>query len=192
MGNPCSLIIVIAVMAVLQAQTAMAEERILRLDPETTEIAFTVGTTSRRIEGAFQLQEGEIRFDPESGLVSGRVVADATSGASGREHLDRNMHVKVLESDHYPEIVFLPERFDGNVPTEGRGTIVLHGALQIHGEQHQITIQVEIDVDDDQLSMTGHFRIPYIEWGLKDPSIFVHRVEKHVDITVKIFGSVQN
>jgi polyisoprenoid-binding protein YceI len=190
-GHLCRQAIVLAVIAALQALPTTAEERILRLDPETTEITFTLGTTSRRIEGSFRLQEGEVQFDPDSGLVSGRVVADATSGDTGKKYRNRNMHVKVLESDRYPEIVFLPERFDGIVPADGHSTLVVHGTLQIHGEQHRLSIQVEIDVDDDQLVATGSLRIPYVDWGLKDPSYFVHRVEKHVDVTIKMFGRLQ-
>jgi polyisoprenoid-binding protein YceI len=183
-----SSLVVFAVIAAVQAVPTTAEERILRLHPETSEITFTLGTTSRQIKGSFQLQEGKVQFDLDSGLVSGRVVVDAASGDTGKKHRNRNMHVKVLESDRYPEIVFLPERFEGVVPANGHGTIVVHGTLQIHGEKHRLSIQVEIDVDEDQLVTTGSFRIPYVNWGLKDPSYFVHRVEKHVDVTIKMFG----
>ncbi len=51
-----------------------------------------------------------------------------------------------------------------------------------------MTIQVEIGVEDDQLAVMGSFRVPYVDWGMKDPSVFVHRVEKHVDVTVKVSG----
>ena len=183
--------VVLAAIAALHAGPTIAEERILRLDPETTEITFTVGTTSRRVQGSFRLREGEVRFDPDSGLASGRVVVDATSGDTGKKHRTRNMHVKVLESERYPEIVFQPERFDGIVPAAGYGTIVVHGTLRIHGEPHELSIQVEIDVDGDELASTISLGIPYVDWGLRDPSYFVHRVEKQVDVTVKMFGSLQ-
>ncbi len=36
--------------------------------------------------------------------------------------------------------------------------------------------------------MASDLRIPYIEWGLRDPSVFIHRVEKHVNVTVRMIG----
>ena len=43
-GYPRSMAIALAVIAVLQIESTTAEEKILRLDPETTEITFTLGT----------------------------------------------------------------------------------------------------------------------------------------------------
>jgi len=33
-----------------------------------------------------------------------------------------------------------------------------------------------------------HFPIPYVEWGMHDPSLFVARAAKTVDVTVRVEG----
>ena len=55
----------------------------LTLDPGTTEIRFTVGSTLHLVEGTARLVRGEIRFDPATGDADGEVVVDASSLESG-------------------------------------------------------------------------------------------------------------
>ena len=38
------------------------------------------------------------------------------------------------------------------------------------------------------LSAKGHFTVPYVKWGLKDPSIFVLKVAKEVEIDLALNG----
>lgn len=164
---------------------------VLHLDPEKTAVRFTLGATLHTVEGRFRLAEGEVRFDPSGGPASGRIVVDATSGDTGNEGRDKKMHEKVLESATYPRIVLVPESLEGEVPVSGTGKVILHGKIEIHGGSHPVDIPTEVKVEGDELTATGTFSIPYVEWGMKDPSVFVLRVEKHIDVTVAAAGRLE-
>lgn len=167
---------------------APGEEITVHLDPEASRITFTLGATLHTVEGSFQLREGEIRFDPATGEASGRVVVDATSGDTGNEKRDGDMHAKVLESESYPHFVLTPERVEGSFSPEGTSQIVLHGSLEIHGGTHPVALSAEVRTENGRVEADGRFEVPYVEWGMKDPSKFILRVEKSVAVQVHAVG----
>lgn len=175
----------IAFSAPVQAQSVT-----LNLDPARTQITFTLGATLHTVEGSFRLKGGAIQFNPVTGEASGDVVVDATSGESGNDSRDRKMHKSVLESQNYPEIVFVPERVQGPVWLSGDSHVQILGLVKLHGSQHEITIPADIQITGAQLTANLHFAIPYVEWGLKDPSTFILRVGKTVDIAIHAAGSL--
>lgn len=173
------------------AAPAGGAERILRLDPRATEIRFTLGATLHTVEGTVSLRAGEIRFDPGTGEASGRVVVDAASADTGNDRRDRDMHRKVLESGRYPEIVFFPERLGSGLDAGGGGTVTLAGRLEIHGGSHLLEIPAEVTVEGGRLTARATFAVPYVEWGMEDPSTLFLRVDKEVEVTVLAVGTLQ-
>src|ERR1700683_3195973 len=89
-----------------------AADTVLELTPSKTEIGFTVSDTLHTVHGTFKLKRGSIRFDPETGKASGEIVIDVPSGASGSGMRDKRMHKDILESQKYPEAVFVPDKVD--------------------------------------------------------------------------------
>lgn len=162
----------------------------LNLDPARTQMTFTLGATFHSVEGSFKLKSGAIRFNPATGEARGDVVVDATSGESGNNSRDRKMHKSVLESQNYPEIIFVPERVQGPVSLSGDSHVQIQGLTKLHGSRHEITIPADIQVTGAQLTANLHLAIPYVEWGLKDPSTFVLRVEKKVDVAIHVAGNL--
>lgn len=167
-------------MAALPAQTIR-----LDFDPAQTKVEYQVSSTLHTVHGTFQLKRGAIQFDPSTGKASGEMVVDASSGASGTAARDRKMHKEVLESARYPEIVFRPDRVDGKVAAEGASQVQLHGIFSIHGADHEITVPVDVKAAGGEYAATAHFEVPYIKWGMKNPSTFVLRVSDQVEITVE-------
>lgn len=176
--------------AIVFSAPVQAQSITLNLDPARTQITFTLGATLHTVDGSFKLKSGAIQFNPATGKASGDIVVDATSGESGNNSRDRKMHKSVLESQNYPEIVFVPERVQGQVLLSGESHVQIQGLVKLHGGQHEITIPADIQVTGAQLTANLHFAVPYVEWGLKDPSTFVLHVEKKVDVAIRVAGSL--
>ncbi len=161
-----------------------AQQFSLELDPAQTKVEYKLGATLHTVEGTFALKRGHVAFDPESGKAAGELVVDATSGQSGNDSRDRNMHKSVLESARYPEIIFRPDRVDGKVAPQGRSQVQLHGTFTIHGADHEMTVPVDVEIVDGRYTATAHFQIPFVKWGMKNPSTFLLRVSDKVDLTI--------
>jgi polyisoprenoid-binding protein YceI len=163
---------------------------VLHLDLEATHVTFELGGNLHNVEGSFKLVQGDIQFDPENGEVSGKIVLDATSAGTGNEKRDRKMHETVLESQIYPDIVFVPNRLEGEFHAQGTSNLRLLGTLSLHGAVHPLEIPATITSKAWILSGSATLTIPYVEWGLKDPSVFIFRVEKTVTMMLAITGSL--
>jgi len=169
---------------------AVAGERVLTLDPAATEIAFSLKATGHVVRGSFRLAGGEVRFDPATGVVTGELTVDATGAETGNDKRDRKMHEKVLESGKHPLFVFALERFDGRIADAGPSEIEVHGTMTVSGKPHPMTLAVTVEASGDELSAETAFEIPYVEWGMKDPSFLFLRVAKVVEVKVSATGSL--
>jgi polyisoprenoid-binding protein YceI len=171
--------------AALQAVPQATDEIVIDLDPARTQIQFTLGDVLHTVRGTFQLKSGTIRFDPATGKASGEVIVDVTSGASGSKERDRRMHKDVLESQRYPEAVFTPDRVEGHLLPEGSAEVQVHGLFKIHGAEHEVTFQTEVQMKAGELTASMHTVVPYAQWGMKNPSTFLLRVSDKVQIYIR-------
>jgi phage host-nuclease inhibitor protein Gam len=48
-----------------------------------------------------------------------------------------------------------------------------------------MTVPVEVELAHGGYTATAHFQIPYVKWGMKNPSTFVLRVGNNVDLSVR-------
>jgi polyisoprenoid-binding protein YceI len=185
MNRPLRLVLPLFLLATIPAD---AGERVLRLDADTTRVEFLLDATGHNVEGSFALGQGEIRFDPQSGKASGEISITAAGAETGNKKRDKTMHTKVLESERYPAFVFRVTEIDGTVPEAGAADVKLHGTLSIHGAEHPMVLPAHVDVTGDRLQGTTEFAVPYVEWGMHDPSFLFLRVAKEVQIKVSIEG----
>ena len=168
------------------AATVLHGETVV-LDPVRTTIEFTLGDVLHTVHGTFKLKSGTIHFDPGTGKASGSVVVDATSGSSGGGERDRRMHKNVLESDRYPEVVFTPDNLSGK-PFGDTAQVQVHGTFRIHGANHQITLPFEVQSTTSQVTAGTQFSVPYVDWGMKNPSTILLKVNKTVEISIHAVG----
>jgi polyisoprenoid-binding protein YceI len=157
----------------------------LEFDPAQTKVEWTLAGNLHTVHGTFALKRGTITFDAAAGKASGELVVDAASGQSGSDGRDKNMHQHVIESSKYTEIVFRPDRIEGKVAPQGSSHVQLHGVFLMHGAEHEMMVPVMVTLDGGRYSAVANFTIPYVQWGMKNPSKLMLRVNDKVDVTVQ-------
>lgn len=187
-----AFVVLIAVVPTPIGRAAFASSEshvgVLQLDASRTLVEFRLGGALHTTHGKFQLKSGTIKADSSTGKAEGVIVIDAASGDSGDLLRDSRMKDSVLEAEKYPEISFSPRHIDGHLNARGSFKAKLEGLLKLHGADHEITIDTQGTLIDANLVATGHFVIPYVEWGLRDPSVLFLTVAKEVDIGIATAG----
>jgi polyisoprenoid-binding protein YceI len=177
-----------AIASTAASGTARAAERRLELDPKMSAVSFDLSATAHDVRGSFPVARGDIWFDDETGTARGEIVVDAKSGVTGNGSRDRTMRDKVLEAAHFPEVRLVVSGVQGKLASSGRSTLQLRGVLVLHGSEHPLTLAVEATVEGDRLKAESAFEVPFVAWGLEDPSVFVLRVAPVVQVQVVARG----
>ena len=172
----------ILLLTALTSGSALAAEIRVQIPPESVDIAFELKATMHTVHGTANLERAEFVIDTATGSVSGEAVVSAASVDTGNKKRDKKMHSSVLLSDSHPKIVFRAHRFEGEIDAAGPSEITLVGVMEILGVEHPLTVPVEVNTTDG--TARASFTVPYVEWGLEDPSTFVLRVGKEVPVTV--------
>ena len=177
----------------MSAPSARSQESVYTLDPAQTTIEFTLGATLHTVHGTFRLKSGEIRFDTKTGSASGAIIADSASGNTGIDSRDAKMHTQVIESGKYPEIIFLPQQVHGAIFPTGSSQMEVDGILRVHGDDHAFKMMFSTaSVSGGRLAASTKFAIPYVEWGMKNPSNFFLHVEDVVNVEVHAVGNLSS
>lgn len=188
MKRPTAWLLIL--LALATAPSMAAGDRVVTIDPEASRVSFVLDATAHQVHGAFTLRSGEIRWDPETGTASGTIAVDATSAETGNARRDGKMHGEVLESETFPSIAFDVERVEGEIVEGESSDVRLIGTLSLHGDEHPLTLAAVVAAEGERVEATTSFEIPYVDWGLDDPSVFVLRVAKIVTVTVEIRGKI--
>jgi len=168
-----------------------AQESVFTLDPSKSSIEFTLGASLHTVHGTFKLKRGEIHFDPAKGTATGSIVVDALSGESGNEGRDKKMHQEILDSPKFSEIVFIPSRIQGTIAPQGTSQVTVSGVMKLHGQDHDMALTFAVQPGTPgQAHAISKFSVPYVKWGLKNPSTFLLRVTDSVDIDVHASGQL--
>ena len=181
---------VVVAFSLLFALSASAQHQTFTVDPNASRVAWALGGNGHHVEGTFHVQSGSIDFDRTAHTISGSVVVSAGSGSSGEPGRDKKMNKDVLDVERYSEITFVPQKYDGAIAPGGDSTIQVSGTFTLHGTPHDLTVPMQIRTDSGSLTAKTHFVVPYVKWGLKDPSVFILKVAKEVEIDLTLAGKV--
>jgi hypothetical protein len=69
-------------------------------------------------------------------------------------------------------------------------SIQVTGTFTRHGRPHDLTVPMQIHIDGANCTAKTHFIVPYVKWGLKDPSVSILKVAKEVEVSLKISGQL--
>jgi hypothetical protein len=182
--------ILLLVALVLCPALLRGEEHTFVLDPQRTVLSFVLGATGHDVHGLLHATGGELRFDTGKGTASGDLMLDARRTETGNVKRDKTMHKKVLESETHPMIVFHAERVEGELATSGKSELDLIGTVELLGAAHELTLHVAASIENGEVSATVTCDVPFVDWGLHDPSAFVLRVAKVVQVSIDAHGSL--
>jgi polyisoprenoid-binding protein YceI len=174
----------------LVAPAAWAGEDVFTIDSARSTVTFFLGATGHDVEGTLAAPSGAIRFDPATGTASGEIRIDLHGSKTGNDKRDRTMHNDVLETEKFPLATLHPRQIKGTFAPSGTSEVTLEGTLKIHGLEHQVAIPAKATVTNGELAVEGEFEIPFVDWGMHDPSFFLFRVDKSVKVHIKAAGSV--
>jgi polyisoprenoid-binding protein YceI len=186
LGHTLLLIAAALSPAILQAQNKLS------LDTTRSEVHFTLTDTLHVVHGTFHIQQGDVTFDPATGKANGSILVDALSGQSGNSVRDHRMAKEELKAPDYKTVAFAPTRFTGTFNPTGDSALQVHGLFTLLGTPHEIDVPMQVQVNGDQIHAVGSFAVPYIQWGLKDPSTFMIKVEKEVHVDLDLTGTLRH
>jgi hypothetical protein len=88
--------------------------------------------------------------------------------------------------------VFHPSQVEGKVASSGPSDVKVRGTLSVHGADHEITALVHAEFSASTWKGSASFDVPYVEWGIKNPSNFWLKAGKVVGIEVEMAGSFES
>ena len=174
------------------ASAALAQHQTFTIKPDASEIKMTLNTTHEVVNGTFHIQSGSIEFDRSAPKMSGSVVVLAGSGKTGNDSRDKKMNKDILRVDQYTTVSFSPKTYTGTITSSGDSTIQVSGVFTLLGNPHDLTIPMQIHMDGSKATARAHFVVPYVQWGLKDPSFMFWKAEHDVALDLNLVGRVSS
>jgi len=177
-------------LAAILTPAALAQHQAFAVNHDASEIKMTLNTTHEVVNGTFHIQSGSIEFDRGAPKMSGSVVVLAGSGKTGNGSRDKRMNKEVLQVEQHATVSFEPKSYAGVIAPSGDSTIQVTGLFTLLGTPHEITIPMVVHLEDTTATAKAHFDVPYIQWGLKDPSFLVWKADKDVAIDLFLTGQL--
>jgi len=165
----------------------------ITLDAAASQVTFELGAVFHTVHGHSQVEKSILSYEPHDGTLTGTITVAAAGLTTDNTRRDRKMHEQVLKSAAHPSIVMTLRRADGTLDPENGGYLQIEADLVLLGQPHPISFPVEIRVTDPEhgtVRAEGSFSVPYVAWGLTDPSAVFLRVDKEVRVTFSAAGTL--
>ena len=177
-------------LTVILAPAALAQHQTFVVNPDASQVKMTLKTTHELVNGTFHVQSGSIEFDQSTPRMSGSVVVLADSGKTGNDSRDKKMNKDILKVEQYATVSFEPKTYTGAIASSGDSTIQVTGIFTLLGTAHEITVPMLVHLDGTNTSAKAHFDVPYVQWGLKNPSFMIWKADHDVAIDVNLVGTI--
>lgn len=178
------------VIAAAAAAPALAQTQ-YQIDPATSQVLYSLGGF-HDVAGHFAVSSGDITFNQTTGVMSGTVQVNAASGNSDDASRDKKMDKDQLKVKKFPTITFAPTKYTGTLNPTGSSNIQVQGTFTLLGKPHDITVPMTVDINGTACTAKGSYTIPYVEWGVKDPSNFLMHMDKQVNIGLAFSGTLSH
>jgi len=178
------------VVAFISATSALAQHQTFDVSPDASEVRIKLNTTHEVVNGTFHVQSGSINFDRTHPYIAGIVVVAAGSGKTGNGSRDKKMNKEILKVDQFAKVSFEPKAYSGTIAASGDSTIQVSGVFTLLGIAHDLTIPIQIHIDDAKATVKAQFVVPYVQWGVKNPSFFIWKAQNDVAIDLTLVGDI--
>jgi polyisoprenoid-binding protein YceI len=183
---------VVLALAVVLAPVALAQHQTFAVNRDASEVLMRLNTTHEVVNGVFHLQSGSVDYDRTASRISGVIIIAAGSGKTGNDSRDKKMYKDILKADQFATVSFAPRTYTGTILPTGDSTIQVSGVFTLLGTPHDLTIPLEIHIEGTKASAKAHFVVPYVQWGLKNPSFLIWKAENEVAIDLNLVGQISN
>jgi polyisoprenoid-binding protein YceI len=127
-----------------------------------------VGRTSS-ITGAIALSDGGV-FD----TAASKLTIDVTTLKSDQERRDGYVQRRLLETEQYPTVVFVPSALSGAtlpLPPNGQESFDLTGLLTVHGVTRPTVWHIKAQSNGTDVTGTGSTRFTFGDMSLQQPHV---------------------
>jgi len=177
-------------LAVLLAPAAFAQHQTFVVNPDASEVKMTLNTTHEVVNGTFHVQSGSIEFDRSTPEMSGSVVVLAGSGKTGNDSRDKKMNKDILEVEQHATVSFEAKTYSGVIAPSGDSNLQVTGIFTLLGTPHEITIPMLVHLEGTNATAKARFVVPYVQWGLKNPSFMIWKADNDVAIDLNLVGTI--
>jgi len=177
-------------LVVVLAPAALAQHQTFVINTDASEVKMTLKTNHEIVNGTFHIQSGSIEFDRTSQKMAGSVVVLAGSGDTGSSMRDKRMKSEILHVADHAQVSFEPKSYTGTIAAAGDSSIQVTGIFTLLGTPHEITIPMLVHIEGSGATAKAHFTVPYVQWGLKNPSFLFWKAENDVAIDLSLVGKL--
>jgi hypothetical protein len=98
------------------------------------------------------------------------------------------MNKDILKVEQYATVSFEPKAYTGAIAPSGDSAIQVTGIFTLLATPHQITIPIQVHIEGTAATAKAHFVVPYVQWGLKNPSFLIWKADNDVAIDLNLTG----
>ncbi len=179
-----------ALAVILAPAAVLAQHQTFVINPDASEVKMTLKTTHEIVNGSFRVQSGSVEFDRSTPKMSGLITVAAGSGKTGNDSRDKKMYKDILKVEQYANVSFEPKSYAGTISPSGDSTIQVTGIFTLLGTPHEITVPMQVHLDVAGATAKSHFVVPYVQWGLKNPSFLIWKADNDVAIDLNLVDTV--
>jgi polyisoprenoid-binding protein YceI len=180
----------VVILAAALAPVLPAQHQTFLVNPDASEVKMTLNTTHEIVIGTFHVRSGSVEFDRAAPQISGSIAVAAGSGKTGNDSRDKKMDKDILKVDQYATVSFEPKTYAGSIAASGDSNLQVTGIFTLLGTPHEITVPIIVHLDGASATVKTHFVVPYVQWGLKNPSFMIWKADNNVAIDLDLVGSI--
>jgi hypothetical protein len=100
------------------------------------------------------------------------------------------MNKEILKVEEFTTVSFEPKTYSGTIAASGDSNIQVTGIFTLLDKPHEITIPMQVHIDGGSAKAKAQFVVPYVQWGLKNPSLLFWKAENDVAVELELSGAL--